>query len=162
GRRIPFEEMRERLRNEILSLNASFGVNDRAERYELVVRGAGNDAAESEKAIVWMRTVMLHPDWSVANLPRLRDLVDQTLAALRGMRSGYEENWVSGVGASYRRQDSPLYLMTSSFLTRTHAALRLRWQLMDGAPADRQAAGAFLAQLARSSRVKRSDLKSLV
>src|SRR5262249_4800694 len=154
--------MMDRLRNEILSLTAHFVVNDREARYELALYGAGNNVAESEKAVAWMRTVMLHPDWSKDNLPRMRDVVDQTLSGLRNMRQGYEENWVSGVGESYRRQDSPLFLTTSSFLTQTHDAVRLRWQLMDGAPGDRQAAAAFLSHLARTGTLKRDDFSAML
>lgn len=161
GKHVSYEEMEERLRNEILSLNAGFSVNDRTERYELVVRGAGNDAAEAEKAVAWLRSVMLSADWSAGNLSRLRDLVDQSLSGLRNIRHGSEEGWVNGVGASYRRQDSPLFLATSSFLAQTNSALRLRWQLMDASPADRMAAAEFLAGLAGLGTPTRADLTGL-
>ena len=162
GQRVSYDEMQERLRNEILALEASFSVNDRSERYELVVRGSGNDAGESRKAIAWMQSVLLHPDWDARNLPRLRDLVDQSLSGLRNMRQGYEERWVSGVSAAYRRQDSPLFLATSSFLTQTHSALRLRWQLMEGTASNRAEAAQFLARLAGAGSASRAELKNLV
>ena len=161
GRHIPFEEMKERLRNEILSLNASFSVNDRTERYELAVRASGNDAAEAEKGVEWMRSVMLHADWSAGNLSRIRDVVDQALSGLRNLRQGPDEYWVSGVGAAYRRQDSPLFLATNSFLTQTNSALRLRWQLMEASTSERDAAATFLARLAAPGSAKRAGLAQL-
>jgi len=161
GQRVSYEGMRERLRNEILSLDAGFSVNDRTERYELVLHGSGNDASEAVRAVAWLRSVMLHADWSAANLPRLRDLVDQSLASLRDTRHGYDENWVGGVGESYRRQDSPLFLVTRSFLTQTNCVLRLRWQLMDGTPADRGAAAEFLGRLATPGHATRAELAAL-
>ena len=36
----------------------------------LVVRGAGNDAVEAEKAIGWMRMVLFNTDWRPDNLAR--------------------------------------------------------------------------------------------
>src|SRR5205085_1399458 len=81
GKAIPFEQMSEMLRKEILSLNSYFSTNFRTGRAELVVRGAGNDAAESQRAIQWMKLVLTSPDWRVENIARIRDVVDQTLSA---------------------------------------------------------------------------------
>ena len=162
GRHIPYEQMKERLRNEILSLDANYSVNERTERYELTVRASGNDATEALKGVEWMRAVMLHADWSAGNLSRIRDVVDQSLSGLRNLRQGADENWVSGVGAAYRRQDSPLYLATSSFLTQTNSVLRLRWQLMEASPTDRDAAADFLARLAAPGSTKRAELAQLI
>jgi hypothetical protein len=107
--------MSERLRKEILSLNADFSTNSRTARVELVVRGAGNDAAEAQRAIQWMDLALFHPDWRVENLARIRDLVDQTLSGLRRTTQTAEENWVQGVSNAYWRQDNPLLLATTSF-----------------------------------------------
>src|SRR4029078_12272702 len=83
GKPVPYEEMSERLRKEILSLNASFSTNLKAGRVELAVRGAGNDDVESQRAIEWMQLVLYPPDWRVENLSRIRDLVDQVWTSLR-------------------------------------------------------------------------------
>ena len=125
--------MTERLRNEILSLNANFSVNPATDRYELVLRGSGNNDAESKRAIEWMKLALFHPDWRLENLPRLRDLVDQVLGSLRNTTQRAEEQWVNDPALAYRRQDSPLLLATASFMTRQHNVLRLRWMLKDGA-----------------------------
>jgi hypothetical protein len=50
GTPIPFEQMSERLRREILNLNAGFSTNLRNGRAELVVRGSGNDITEATRA----------------------------------------------------------------------------------------------------------------
>jgi hypothetical protein len=83
GKPVSDEQMTERLRREILSLNANVSANYRNGRAELVVRGAGNDAAEARRALEWMSLVLYHPDWRSENLGRIRDLVDQTLGQLR-------------------------------------------------------------------------------
>src|SRR5208283_3197609 len=62
GKPVSYEEMTQRLRNEILSLEAGFSVNTATGRYELVVRGAGNNVAESKRAIEWMKLALFHPD----------------------------------------------------------------------------------------------------
>ncbi len=132
GKAISYEEMSQRLRNEILSLDSSFSVNAATDRDELVVRGAGNNAAEAKRAIEWMELALYHPNWRVENLPRLRDYVDQALGRLRRTMQGAEENWVRNPETAYRKQENPLMLATSSFLTRTHNLQRLRWMLKCG------------------------------
>ena len=94
GKAISYEDMSQRLRSEILSLDASFSMNSATDRDELVVRGAGNNAAESKRAIEWMEPALYHPNWRVENLSRLRDYVDQALARLRRTMQSAEENWV--------------------------------------------------------------------
>jgi len=149
GKPIPYEEMEELLRKQILSLNATFSVNVRSNRVELMLRGAGNDLAESRRAIEWMRLVLEHPDWRPENLPRIRDLVDQSIARLRATMQGSEESWVMNPVMSYWKQTNPLYLTASAFLTRAYNADRLRWMLKDvGAGEDRKAVAARVLKLA--------------
>jgi Zn-dependent M16 (insulinase) family peptidase len=157
GKPVSYEEMTQRLRNEILSLDAGFSVNAATNRYELVVRGAGNNVTESKRAIEWMKLALFHPDWRLENLPRLRDLVDQALGSLRATTQRSEENWVNDPALAYRRQDNPLLLSTSSFMTRTHNLYRLRWMLKDGGS---DAVYAFLANVGKAggSRAERKAL----
>jgi Zn-dependent M16 (insulinase) family peptidase len=142
GKPIPYEEMEELLRKQILSLNATFSVNVRSDRAELMLRGAGNDLAESRRALEWMRLVLEHPDWRPENLPRIRDLVEQSVARLRATMQGSEESWVMNPVLSYWKQTNPLYLTTSAFLTRAYNADRLRWMLKDAGKEDRSSVAA--------------------
>jgi Zn-dependent M16 (insulinase) family peptidase len=144
GKVVTYEEMTQRLRNEILSLDAGFSINTTTDRDEMVMRGSGNNAAESKRAIEWMELALYHPYWRMENLPRLRDYVDQALGRMRRTMQGAEENWVRNPETAYRKQANPLMLSTSSFLTRVHSAQRLRWMLKDGGS---DAVYAFLAEL---------------
>jgi DNA-binding transcriptional MerR regulator len=157
-------EMRERLRREILSLNAYFSVNAESGRAELVVRGAGNDPAETRRALHWMRLALLSPDWRPENLPRIRDVVDQSLAGLRNTSQRAEEAWVNDPAQAYRFQTQPLLLATASFLTRSHNAHRLRWMLMDPASeAEAAELDAFLQRLGGAAgEGSRADLSALL
>lgn len=162
GQPVSFERMSEMLRQEILALSAYFGTNFRTGRAELVVRGTGNNDAESRRAVEWMRLVLDSPDWRPENLPRIRDLVDQTLSGLRNRMQGSEESWVNNPADAYWRQDNPLLLTTSSFLTQAHNVHRLRWMLKDaGQGENREAVSDFLSKLA-AVRGSRFELKSLV
>ncbi|HEX8558564.1 MAG TPA: hypothetical protein VF668_10695 [Pyrinomonadaceae bacterium] len=162
GRPIPFEQMSEMLRKEILALNAYFSTNFRTGRAELAVRGAGNDAAESQRALGWMRTVLASPDWRPENLARIRDVVDQVLSGMRNRTQGSEESWVNDPANAYWRQDNPLLLSVASFMTQAHNVHRLRWLLKDaGEGAQREAVSDFLASLA-GARGGREELKSLL
>jgi len=163
GGPISSEEMRERLRVEILELSVSYTVSPRSNRAELVVAGSGNGVAETRLALAWMARAMLAPDWRVENLPRLRDVVDQALTALRQEMQGAEESWVRDPHDAWWRQESPLHLHTSSFLTRAHDLHRLRWMLLD--PADRQVTAevvGFLDRLAGASAQPRAQLERII
>ncbi len=163
GKPIPYEQMSERLRNDILDLNASFINYMKGGRVELLVRASGNNLAESRRAIEWMRLVLAHPDWRPENLPRIRDLVNQTLGALRSTPQRREEAWVRDPATAYRWQANRHYLATASFLTRAYYADRLRWMLADcGGTTERQALAAWLERLAGAARGKsRAELKAL-
>ncbi|MFL6257485.1 MAG: M16 family metallopeptidase [Pyrinomonadaceae bacterium] len=162
GKPIPFEQMSEMLRKEILSLNSYFSTNFRNGRAELVVRGAGNDAAESQRALQWMKLVLNSPDWRPENLARIRDVVDQVLSGMRNRTQGSEESWVNDPANAYWRQDSPLLLSVSSFMTQSHNVHRLRWLLKDaGEGAQREAISNFLTSLA-NAKGSREELKSLL
>lgn len=161
GRPLSYEAMSERLRREILSLGASFSTHPRTGRVELVLRGAGVGLQESRRAVGWMARVLHGPDWRVQNLPRIRDVVDQQLAALRNTVQRPEEHWVQDPADAWRRQRQPSWLATASFLTRTHNALRLRWQLIDAPPGDGDALAGFLTRLAEAGRtLDRAALKA--
>ncbi|HKR00064.1 MAG TPA: hypothetical protein VJT09_05295 [Pyrinomonadaceae bacterium] len=165
GKPVSYEEMSEMLRKEILALNAYFSTNFSTDRAELVVRGAGNDDTESERAIGWMKLVLTSPDWRPENLARIRDVVDQSLSSLRNRTQGSEESWVNNPADAYWRQDNPLLLSTASFLTQTHNAHRLRWMLKDaGTGSDREAIDAFLEKLAAApqANAEREHLKNLL
>ena len=108
GKAITYEEMSELWKKEILSLNSSFSINNRTDRVELVLRGSGNDIAESKRAVEWMNLVLFHPNWRADNLARIRDVVDQTLSGLRNTMQGSEESWVNDPSTAYRKQNNPL------------------------------------------------------
>lgn len=159
GTPVSYGAMSERLRKEILALTADFSTNPATGRVELTVRGAGNDLTEAARSIGWMTLALFQPDWRPDNLPRIRDLVDQAYSALRRTPQTAEENWVTPVATAYWRQQSPLWLTATSFMTQTQQVLRLRWQLKGGTAAQRTAAIATLTALA-SAPPSRSDLET--
>src|SRR5688572_29156289 len=159
GKPVSYEEMSDRVRKEILSLNADFGTNSKTGRVELVVRGSGNNTAEAQRALDWMRLILFSPDWRPENLARIRDVVDQNHSSLRRTMQGAEENWVNGVATAYWRQSDPLFLSTTSFLTQTHNVHRIRWMLKPASPEERASAAKVLNGLA-DLRLSRAELKS--
>ena len=158
--------MTERIRNEITSLTSDFSTNAKTGRVELTMRGAGNNAEESRRAIEWMQLALFHPDWRPENLSRIRDLVDQTLNAFRRTPQTAEENWVNPVPIAYWKQDNPLLLATTSFMTQTHNVFRLRWMLKEASAEQRASVAKALNDLAllKGTRVelkaKLSDLQT--
>jgi Zn-dependent M16 (insulinase) family peptidase len=162
GKALSYEEMSEALRREILNLSLDFSGNERTNRYELTVRGAGNDLAESARAVEWMKLVLQNPNWRRENLPRIRDVVDQQLGNIRRRMQGSEESWVNNPASAYLKQDSPLYLSAFSFLSQAHNVQRLRWMLKDAGDAEnRKAIDAYLTNLAQA-KGSREELKTLL
>jgi Zn-dependent M16 (insulinase) family peptidase len=164
GKPVSYEEMSERLRKEVLDLNAAYSTNFRTGRAELVVRGSGNDLKESKRAVRWMKLILNNPDWRPENLPRIRDVVDQELADLRNTTQNAEEEWVDDPADAYRRQDNPLLLSISSFMTEAHNVHRLRWLLKDAGSAEESAqVSKFLDGLGRAAeKSNREELKQLL
>ncbi len=161
GKPVGADEVRERIRKEILELSMYFVDDDRTGRIELVVAGAGNGVTETKTALTWMRRILFSPDWRLANLPRLRDLVDQQITGLRARMLGAEEGWVSDPRDAWRHQ-SALQGHTSSFLTQMHDLHRLRWQLLD--PSDPKVTAevvSWLAALGDASKQPRAQLVEL-
>jgi Zn-dependent M16 (insulinase) family peptidase len=160
---VPYEEMQERLRKEILGLHGGFSTDVRTGRVELVITAAGNDVAESKRALDWMRLALFDPDWRPQNLPRIRDMVSQSSAELRTIWQGPEETWVRNPMLSYYQQESGLFLSTFSFFTRAYNAGRLSWMLKDCDTIEhRKAAGDFLEELSHAAAgASRTDLEAL-
>src|ERR1043166_6129810 len=160
GKAISYDDMSEMIRKEILSLEVPFTGSPVTPRYELAIRGSGNDAAESERAVAWMNLVLNSPNWRQENLPRIREVVDQQLSGLRRRMQGQEETWVNNPSDSYRYQDSPVFLSAFSFLTQAHNAQRLRWMLKSsGDEENSKAIDSFLSGLA-SAKGTRDELKA--
>jgi Zn-dependent M16 (insulinase) family peptidase len=159
GKGQPSDEVREQQRKEILALDIYYTEDLRTRRSELVIAGAGNDAAETRRAIAWMARVRTQADWRVANLPRLRDVVDQAATNLRQAMQGAEEGWVRDPHDAWANEDWALHLHTQSFLTRAHDLHRLRWQLLD--PLDPKVTAevtGFLTTLRGAARLPRAQL----
>ncbi len=162
GKAISFDEMSEMIRKEILSLETNFTGFAAVGRNELTIRGAGNDPAESERAVRWMKLILENPNWTRENLPRIRDVVEQQLSGFRSRMQGSEESWVGDPADAYRYQSDPRYLAAFSFLTQAHNAHRLSWMLKDaGSADDKKAIDGFLSALAKA-KGSRAELDAML
>jgi hypothetical protein len=146
GKAIPYDEVEDRLRREVLGVRVRFSTDTWTGRAELTVEASGNDVDESRRALGWARDFLSSADWRVENLPRIRDVVDQTLVRLHDTMTGPEEWWIEDVEEGYRRQDRPVLAHASSFLTRAHDAFVVSWRLQGGG--DAKGVAPFLETLA--------------
>lgn len=164
GRVVSSDEMVERLRNEVLGLDAHFDHSDMTGRIELLLVGSGNNFNELKRALGWMDAALYSPYLSTDNLPRMMDLIDQSLISCKDMMKGAEEGWVQYPADAYRFQRNPLYLSTGCFLTEAHHYQRLKWLLTDpGNEEQQQELSEFLKNLAEFGRVKnRQELVALL
>ena len=131
GQVIPYEKMKDLVRNEILDLDARFDIGYQSGRAELILTAAGGNQEELRKALGWMDACLYSPYLSVDNVPRLMDIVDQSLISLRNVMKGSEEYWVTYPALAYRYQTNPLFLSADCFLTKIHHLQRLKWLLTD-------------------------------
>ncbi len=131
GQVVSYDEMFERLRNEVLKLDAYFDHSNQTDRIEIILVGRGNNLEELKNALGWMDAALYSPYLSTDNLPRMMDLIDQSLISYRNMMKGAEESWVDYPARGYRYQKNPLYMSTGCFLTETHHYQRLKWLLTD-------------------------------
>lgn len=153
GTPVRYDDMRERLRKEILGISAGYKSATGGFTTELVVSASGNTLDEAKRAANWMNNVLYHPDWRPENLPRLRDVVEQSLSGLRNTMQGSEESWVHDPAEAYRRQRDPVFLATQSFLTKQFNAQRLRWLLKEPPdPAGMKMFSAYMTSLKDAGR----------
>jgi Zn-dependent M16 (insulinase) family peptidase len=131
GKTVSYDEMVERLRNEVLNLDAYFDQSNQTNRIEIILVGSGNNLEELKNALGWMDASLYSPYLSTDNLPRMMDLIDQTLISYRNMMKESEEDWVQYPAKGYRYQRNPLYMSTGCFLTEAHHYQRLKWLLTD-------------------------------
>ena len=162
GMAISYDDMQQEIQQQIQSLTSYFKASANMDRVELIVKASGNSASESVRAVEWMGNVLYHPNWTPGNLSRIRDLINQTLSEIQNKMLRLEETWVGDPINAYRRQNQPLVLATSSFLTREHNIFRLKWMLKDsGRPEDNLAIISFLNSLQKASS-QRKDLNELL
>lgn len=158
GKPVSSDEMRQRLREEVLSLNAGFDYGFQTQRVELVLTGRGSKLAELKNALKWMDAALYSPLLTKENLPRMLDLVDQALNSYRNRTKSPEEYWVSYPVYGYRFQQNPLMMSTNCFLTQTHELSRVKWQLTDpGNDQDKQEIISFLDALSQYGQGKSRD-----
>jgi Zn-dependent M16 (insulinase) family peptidase len=162
GKAISYEDMSQMMQQQILGLQSYYSTNGTTGRAELVLRGAGNNSAEAQRAVEWMNDVLAYPYWRKENLSRIQDLVEQELSGIRKTMQGAEESWVLDPSDAYRFQDQPLHLATESFLTRTFNIFRLKWMLKDAG--DVASSGGILHFLSSLSDVEanRAELKTIL
>jgi Zn-dependent M16 (insulinase) family peptidase len=135
---VKYDEMQERLRKDVLRFNAYYDYTAATGRIELILTGAGSSADELANAINWMDMALYSPYLSEDNLPRMTDLLDQSLISLRNTTKLSEEDWVRDPATAYRLQSNPLFLSTSSFMTQVHHFQRVRCFLAQPGSADEQ------------------------
>lgn len=133
---LAYDQMQQRLRQEIGGLSAYFNANYRTQRVELNLRVEGSNQPEALRALEWLDRVLFDSYLSPENLPRIRDAVDIALANYRSTMRHAEEAWVEDPADAYWRQSNPLLLSADCFLTKSFNLHRVRWMLKDvGDPA---------------------------
>ena len=164
GQIVKYDEMQDRLRNEVLYTYGTFDLGYENERVELVLKGSGTNIDELKNAMGWIDALLFSPYLEKENTQRMLDVIDQTLVGLRRVMQGREENWVRYPARAYQYQTNPLILSANCFLTKIHSLQRIKWMLSDpGTPADQTALDGYLANLLNTGKGKtRAELQELL
>ncbi|KPJ48962.1 MAG: hypothetical protein AMJ41_03870, partial [candidate division Zixibacteria bacterium DG_27] len=164
GKVVTYDQMLERLRQEVLLLSAHFDHSPVSDRIELLLVGRGGNLEELKNALGWMEAALYSPYLSTDNLPRMMDLIDQSLISYRNRMKGAEESWVDSPARGYRYQTNPLYMSTGCFLTESHHYQRLKWLLTDPGDENQQRElHSFIRALKKySERKDRAELLELL
>lgn len=131
GKKIPYDEMKNLIRQEIMRLYADLDVSYNTGRVELKLVGAGGNQEELKRALGWMEAALYSPDVSPENIPRMMDILDQALISYRNAMKAPEEYWVDYPALAYRVQTNPLLMTADCFLTQGHYIWRLKWLLTE-------------------------------
>ena len=159
---VTYNEMEDMLRRELLRFDTWFTTNERTNRIELIVEGAGSTIDEAKRTLDWMEAILKTPNLQETNLARIRDAVDLNLSNLRNRMHGSEESWVNNPARSFRKQDHPLFLSTESFLTKIHSYQRLRWQLKEIGLDEQNQFTAWIAPISDYAQKGRKNLLTLL
>lgn len=135
GTAVPYDQVLEQVQNEILDLSAWLDTTPRTGRVELAIEASGTSPDETALALGWLRDTLVGATWTDANLPRIRDVVDERVETLALTRTGSEESWVQGPPMAWRYQEDWLLLSADSFQTRAHDAHRVQWMLREAGEA---------------------------
>lgn len=148
GQVIAFDQMTERLRQEVLGFGSTYSLGLTTGRVELVLTGDGSNQSELFSALDWMNAALHTPYLSKDNLPRMLDRIDQLIQGNRDRIRSSEESWVESPSNGYRFDNNPLIMSANCFFTRVHSLQRLRWMLTDpGDQTSQQQLSSFLVNL---------------
>lgn len=142
---LDFRQVEDALRRDVGWASCWLDVDLEMGRAELGLGAQGADASECARGLRWLQRFCTEADWSVANRPRLREVVRRELANARERRKGSEESWVDVPAAAWRQRQQHALLHAGSFLTQEHDFFRCAWALEER-PQGFEALLDFLAQ----------------
>ncbi|MFC1853244.1 hypothetical protein ACFL27_23850 [candidate division CSSED10-310 bacterium] len=158
GEIIESDKMKDRLRQEILSLRAYIDYDLNTERSELVLKGRASDSEELEKVRAWFDACLFSPLLRMENIPRIIDIIDQQVESLR--KKINDEYAFHVLAFTYLYQTNPLLMSSSCFLTQIHHFQRLKWLLTDpGNEEEQRELDLFLAKLSQLGHKNRAEIR---
>lgn len=125
-----YPDLLAQIQKEFYKLSIQYSSNPVSKRAELAVGVSILDEPNRfAGALALLRKILNTTDLSPENLPRLRDIVNQRLAADDAYLQQYQQVWLENPALAFRHQDDELYLAIGSHFTETHFDDRLQWLL---------------------------------
>jgi hypothetical protein len=135
GDRVDDIKAKEMIQTDIQGLDVDLRFDQRGDRAELTFTGRASSPDEVGVAVDWLETYLLRPDLSVQSRESLKGWIVSSIQSKRELFQQDEASWADDAAASYRYQDRPLYMHTSSPFTVLRDLERLRWRLEEPSPA---------------------------
>lgn len=131
GVRTSHTDIEKLVQTKMRSINVGY-LNLRGKVILLGISGSGTNAQELGNAMDLTFDLVHNSDLSLANLSRLRAVVDHALQGLKGSMRGPEESWVDNSPVAFRYRENSIFLHTESTLVKIHDLHRLKWRLAGG------------------------------
>ena len=126
---IPYADLQAQTQTEINDFSVRYDFSPVSHRADLRIQASAITPAEFRQALTLIQRMTTLNYLDLANVERLRDVVDKRRAEDDLFMNGENDYWFMNPAYAFRYQEDPLYLALSSFFTRAHWDGRLKWLL---------------------------------
>jgi Zn-dependent M16 (insulinase) family peptidase len=124
-----YSDLSAQIQKQLNDFSIAYESNPISGRADLTIRAGVTTANDFRAALSLIHRLMDSNQLDLANIERLRDLVDQRIGLDDAWDKRANSEWFVNPAIVFRYQDDPLYLALYSQFTRAHWDSRLKWLL---------------------------------
>jgi hypothetical protein len=124
-----YSEVERLITRDVLSFTAfNHYDTEGSDRYDLRLGAEATHIGEYEASLRLADRILRSSDFSVENLPRIREVMDQKILGAKGFLVHFPSSSLDMPNFDIRYQDRPMFLSLHSEFHRIHSYSRLRWR----------------------------------